>query len=32
VAPGRLERMDEPLYPPVAVREALANAFCSTVT
>lgn len=28
VVPGRLERVDEPLYPPVAVREALANAFC----
>jgi len=25
---GHLERVDEPLYPPVAVREALANAFC----
>jgi len=28
VVPGRLERLDEPLYPPLAVREALANAFC----
>ncbi len=28
VVPERLERVDEPLYPPVAVREALANAFC----
>ncbi|OGA71234.1 MAG: AAA family ATPase [Betaproteobacteria bacterium RIFCSPLOWO2_12_FULL_65_14] len=28
VVPGRLERVDEPLYPPLAVREALANAFC----
>jgi ATP-dependent DNA helicase RecG len=28
VLPGRLERLDEPLYPPLAVREALANAFC----
>jgi ATP-dependent DNA helicase RecG len=28
VLPGQLERVDEPLYPPVAVREALANAFC----
>ena len=24
----RLERIDEPLYPPLAVREALANAIC----
>lgn len=24
----RLERIDEPLYPPLAVREALANALC----
>ena len=23
-----LERVDDPLYPPVALREALANAFC----
>lgn len=28
VVPGQVERVDEPLYPPVAVREALANAFC----
>ena len=28
VLPGRLDRVDEPLYPPLAVREALANAFC----
>jgi ATP-dependent DNA helicase RecG len=28
VVPGRLERVDEPLYPPAAVREALVNAFC----
>ncbi len=28
VVSGRMERVDEPLYPPVAVREALANAFC----
>jgi len=28
VVAGRLERVDEPLYPPLAVREALANAFC----
>ena len=28
VVPRRLERVDEPLYPPVAVREALANALC----
>src|SRR3990172_8551416 len=28
VLPGRLARVDEPLYPPLAVREALANAFC----
>ncbi len=28
VVPDRLQRVDEPLYPPVAVREALANAFC----
>lgn len=28
VVAGRMERVDEPLYPPVAVREALANALC----
>lgn len=28
VVPGHLDRIDEPLYPPLAVREALANAFC----
>ncbi len=28
VVSGVLERVDEPLYPPLAVREALANAFC----
>lgn len=28
VVSGRLDRVDEPLYPPLAVREALANAFC----
>ncbi len=25
---GRFERIDEPLYPPLATREALANAIC----
>lgn len=25
---GRMARVDEPLYPPLATREALANAFC----
>ena len=25
---GRFERIDEPLYPPLATREALANALC----
>ena len=25
---GRLDRIDEPLYPPMATREALANALC----
>jgi ATP-dependent DNA helicase RecG len=28
VAPGLFERVDDPLYPPTALREALANAFC----
>lgn len=28
VAPGLFERIDDPLYPPIALREALANAFC----
>ncbi len=28
IVPGRMERVDEPLYPPLAVREALANAIC----
>jgi ATP-dependent DNA helicase RecG len=28
VTPGLFERQDDPLYPPVALREALANAFC----
>lgn len=26
--PGRIEGIDEPLYPPLATREALANALC----
>ena len=26
--PSRFERIDEPLYPPLATREALANALC----
>ncbi len=26
--PGRIARIDEPLYPPLATREALANALC----
>lgn len=26
--PGDIERIDDPLYPPVELREALANAFC----
>ena len=25
---GQIERIDEPLYPPLAIREALANAIC----
>ena len=28
ITPGSLVRVDEPLYPPLALREALANAFC----
>ena len=28
VAPSLFQRVDEPLYPPEALREALANAFC----
>lgn len=28
VEEGRFARIDEPLYPPLATREALANAFC----
>ena len=28
IAPTLFERVDDPLYPPVALREALANAFC----
>lgn len=28
IAPGLFERVDDPLYPPVALREALANALC----
>ncbi|HWO56403.1 MAG TPA: RNA-binding domain-containing protein [bacterium] len=28
VLPGLFEREDDPLYPPLALREALANAFC----
>jgi len=28
VAPGLFERVDDPLYPMLALREALANAFC----
>ncbi|MDD5557138.1 MAG: ATP-binding protein [bacterium] len=26
--PGRMKRIDEPLYPPLAFREAIANAIC----
>ena len=26
--PGRMQRIDDPLYPPLATREALANALC----
>ena len=28
IQPNVFERVDDPLYPPVALREALANAFC----
>lgn len=28
IVPGLFERVDDPLYPPAALREALANAFC----
>ena len=28
IEPERFERIDEPLYPPLATREALANALC----
>jgi len=28
IQPNLFERIDDPLYPPVALREALANAFC----
>ncbi|HEY0020587.1 MAG TPA: ATP-binding protein [Longimicrobium sp.] len=28
IIPGIFERVDDPLYPPVVLREALANAFC----
>ena len=28
IVPSLYERIDDPLYPPVALREALANAFC----
>lgn len=28
IVPGLFERIDEPLYPPEALREALANALC----
>jgi ATP-dependent DNA helicase RecG len=28
IVPDLFERRDDPLYPPVALREALANAFC----
>jgi ATP-dependent DNA helicase RecG len=28
IQPNLFERVDDPLYPPLALREALANAFC----
>jgi ATP-dependent DNA helicase RecG len=28
IEPGLFERVDDPLYPPLALREALANAIC----
>lgn len=28
IVPGLFERVDDPLYPPVVLREALANGFC----
>ena len=28
VVPGLFERVDDPMYPPVALREAIANALC----
>jgi ATP-dependent DNA helicase RecG len=28
VVPGLFERVDDPMYPPVALREAIANAVC----
>jgi len=28
IQPGIFERVDEPLFPPIALREALVNAFC----
>ena len=28
ITPGIIERVDEPIFPPLAVREALVNAFC----
>lgn len=28
IEPGRFKRVDDPLYPPEALREALANAIC----
>ncbi len=28
IQPNLFERTDDPLYPPIALREALANAFC----